>query len=522
MSQPPSLQVPNRPLALAAIVACAALAIALDHGIQVGRENHAGLIPVVRRLLDPGYLPGDFGIQLRAHHHRIFALLVAALALPLGERAAFAVLTWSGYLLVFAALWQLGAALALARGRRMLLAVALASGFAFLDHGVEANRFLGNGPIMPPTFAHAGIVFALAALVRGRWNLALALSGAVALVHLQIGGIWMLVMALEATRQRIWRRPARWLPGLAAALLIAAPALFDLVALAQQGLTRQMGALQDVAFRMPQHFTFHGNRMAVVLLYLGLFAWTWRRWRSRGDARATRFAPLLSVALILMAFTVLHYLDYYLLRSGWIARAQLLRLSMFVPVLAACALLAQGPWPAPRAERWPWLAAALFALGALGVAFAKGEPPSLRVVDAARMRGDWTELCDWVRARGPQVLYATPPGHVGFTACSDRSTLVEFKINPDGGAGREQWLERLHAITGGALPTGAGRIEVAQALDAAYARLPASGLAALARDYGVRAAVVPVASPLRGPELYRNAGYRVVALDATLAAEPSR
>ncbi|WP_242112695.1 DUF6798 domain-containing protein [Luteimonas aquatica] len=507
-------QSPNWPLTIACVFASAVLAIALDQGIQVGRENHAGLIPVVRRLLDPAYLPGDFGIEIRAHHHRIFALMVAALARPFGETGAFVALTYAGYALMFAALWTLGAALALPRGRRLLLAVALATGFAFLDHGVEANRFLGNGPIMPPTFAHAGIVFAVAALARGRWNLAFALSGAVALVHLQIGGIWLAAMLIEATRQGVWRRPAAWLPGLLAALLIASPALLDLAALARQGLTRQMGAMQDVAFRMPQHFQFHGNRVAAVLLYLGLFAWLWRHWRKRGDARAAAFAPLLSLAVILMAFTALHYADYYLLGTGWISRIQLLRLSVFVPVLSAFALLSTRLPGADGRERWPWIVAALFALGAMAGYVRKGEPPSLRVVDASRAERDWAQACDWLRAQGPRVLYASPPGHTGFTACSNRSTLVEFKINPDGGAGRAQWLQRLRAVAGGALPASSSRAGVAEALDAAYARLPDAGFQALARDYGVGAALVPAASPLRGEVLYRNAGYRVVALAA--------
>lgn len=516
MSRP--AHAPNWLLAVACVLACALLAIALDHGVQVGRENHAGLIPVVRRLLDPAYLPGDFGIEIRAHHHRIFALMVAGLTHPFGETGAFVSLTFAGYALIFAALWCLGGALfdgaqSLPRGRRLLLAVALATGFAFLDHGVEANRFLGNGPIMPPTFAHAFIVFAIAALTRGRWNLAFALSGAVALVHLQIGGIWLLAMAIEATRRGIWRRPATWLPGLIAALVIASPALFDLIALARQGLTQQMGAMQDVAFRMPQHFQFHGNRVAAVLLYLGLFAWLWWRWRRDHDERAALFTPLLSVAVILMAFTLLHYADYYLLKTGWIARIQLLRLSVFVPVLAAFALLAIRLPPANKREIWPWVVAAVFALAAMGSDIGKGQPPSLGVVDASRAERNWAQLCDWLRAQGPHVLYASPPGHTGFTACSDRSTLVEFKINPDGGAGRAEWLQRLRAVAGGDLPASSSRAGVAEALDVAYARLPTTGFAALARDYGVGAAVVPIGSPLQGRELYRNDGYRVIALD---------
>lgn len=70
---------------LASVVGVAALLLAANGGIRVGFSNHVGLLPVVRRLMDPDYLPGDFGIQLCLYHHRVFAHVVAALARLLGE-----------------------------------------------------------------------------------------------------------------------------------------------------------------------------------------------------------------------------------------------------------------------------------------------------------------------------------------------------------------------------------------------------------------------------------------------------
>ncbi|HEU4665680.1 MAG TPA: DUF6798 domain-containing protein [Dokdonella sp.] len=491
-------------------IGCTALAIALDHGIRLGSENHAGLLPVMRRILDPAYLPGDFGISIRLHHHHTFAWAAAMLASVLGENGALASLTVLGLFAVFAGLWRVGDALGLAPARRLLLGVAIAIGLAWLDHGVEANRFLGNGPIMPPTFAHALILFGIDALLRRRWNLAFALAGAVALVHLQIGATWLVTLALVGVGTGIAREPRRWLPGLCAAVAIALPALFDVWALLHEGLVRGIARTEDVAFRMPQHFEFRADRVAAVALYLGAFALLWRRWRARGDARADRFLPLLWIAGCLMALSALHYLDYYVLHSGWVARLQLLRLSMFVPVLAAFALLAA---PAPRArERWPLGLAALFAFGALGAGWAKHAPPSLSIDDEAQAATDWADVTRWIRRNGPPGLYVTPPGQIGFTAYSDRSTVVEFKVNPDGGAGLDEWLRRLDAVTAGALPPASTRRDVAAELDAAYAKLTDADFGRLVHDYGVRTAVVPATSALQGKVVYRNAGYRVVAL----------
>lgn len=505
--------------ALTMIAVCVALTIALDQGIQIGRENHAGMLPVVRRLLDATYLPGDFGIEIRMHHHRVFAILVATLARFIGEQNALAWLTVVGYALIFAGLWRLGGALQMSRSRRLLFGVALAAGMFYLDRGVEANRFLGNGPIMPPTFAHALIIFGIDAIVRQRWNLAFVLAGGTALLHLQIGAIWWLLLAVEALRQRVWRRPAEWLPGFGCALVIMSPALMDLWVLAQQGLTRGISTLDDVSLRMPQHFEFNAGRVAIVAVYLTAFICIWRRWRELGDARAERFAPLVWMASALAALTVLHYFDYYLLGSGWIARLQLLRLSVFLPVLAGLALLAALPDPAThRFRNWPWLAAGMIAALALGADVYKGAIPTLRVHDYAQDEGDWADICRWVRREGPHELYVTPPGQTGFTAWSDRSTLVEFKINPDGGAGLAEWRQRLLAVSGGALPQQSTRKNVAAALDRDYARLSTSAFADLERDYGVRIAIVPAASALQGRVLYENRGYRVVALSVSTPA----
>ncbi len=498
--------------ATAMIAACTVLTIALDRGIRLGSENHAGLLPVVRRILDPAYLHGDFGISIRLHHHHVFSWIVAMLARPLGENGALALLTALGLAAVFAGLWRLGGTLGVAPARRLLLGVAIAIGIAWLDRGVEANKFLGNGPIMPPTFAHALILFGIDALVRQRWNLALALAGAVALVHLQIGAIWLLVLASIACAAGIARQPRRWLPGAIAAIAIASPALLDVWALLHAGLVEGIGGkTDDVAFRMPQHFEFRADRVAAVALYFGAFALLWRRWRARGDARNVRFRPILQVCVVLMALTLLHYLDYYLLQTGWIARLQLLRLSMFVPVLAALALLA-GPYTAGRRDRWPLVLAGVLGIGALAAGWARNAPPSLAIVDEAQAATDWGDVTRWIRRDGPPGLYVSPPGQIGFTARSERSTLVEFKINPDGGAGLAEWWRRLDAVTGHRLPAASTRRDVAEELDTAYAQLSPDGFAGLVRDYGVRTAVVPVASALQGRELYRNAGYRVIAL----------
>ena len=49
-------------LAAGAIPAVTLALIFFGGGIDIGSTNHVGMLPVVRRLLDPAYLTGDFGI----------------------------------------------------------------------------------------------------------------------------------------------------------------------------------------------------------------------------------------------------------------------------------------------------------------------------------------------------------------------------------------------------------------------------------------------------------------------------
>ncbi|MBA3713249.1 MAG: hypothetical protein H0W76_12505, partial [Pyrinomonadaceae bacterium] len=89
------------------VVAVAALFVIFNGGISVGASNHAGLVPVVRRIIDPAYLPGDFGIELRLYHHRVFAYAVAGCSIIFGEDNALILLTIIGMTLLSAALFYL-------------------------------------------------------------------------------------------------------------------------------------------------------------------------------------------------------------------------------------------------------------------------------------------------------------------------------------------------------------------------------------------------------------------------------
>ncbi len=503
-----------------AVTLASVLAVGLDGGIWIGSENHVGLLPVVRRLVDPAYLPGDFGIELRLHHHQTWTQLVALLSRFLGETRALALLTWTGVLLVFTGLWRLARVAGLSRGATTLVCTLLATGGLFMNHGLEINRFLGNGPIMPPTYADAFVLLSLAAVLGGGWIAALGWAGAALLFHLQVGITWILVLAVLAWRDR--DRLTGHAIGLGGLLflILAAPAVINLVTLLGEGAASAAYTLTDVDFRNAHHFRLRSTSNALKILAHFAALWgVYRLFTRRGEHNAAALGQLAWTAAALLLLAGLHFLDYYVVRDGTVARLQTLRLSPLIPLLGGIALAA---WLQRFLTRWRSGSVAEILMLTLALAVTAGkvvqaqrsdEPFDLHVHHYADAAGAWTEVTRWVRDSGPrQGLFVTPPGHVGFTVLSDRSTLVEYKINPDGGRGLAEWYARLRAVTGDRLPTTDDRGNNAAALDAGYANLPAEGFGELVRRYGARYAVVPLASAAPGRELYRNTAYRVVEL----------
>lgn len=115
--------------------------------------------------------------------------------------------------------------------------------------------------------------------------------------------------------------------------------------------------------------------------------------------------------------------------------------------------------------------------------------------------------------RPPRRRLPDAPRREGFAYLSDRSPVVEFKINPDGGLYLEEWLNRLRDVAGGTLPDERG-FKNSRLLDASFERLGPGRLVGLGEKYRAKYVVLPSGSPVEMPVLYRNAGYRLVRLPA--------
>lgn len=511
-------------LSVLCILCVAALFIIFHGGISVGFSNHVGLLPVVRRFLDPDYLPQDFSISIRLYHHRTFVYLVAALSTLLGEDNALITLSVAGKLSLSAALFYLCRVLRIPLLGFLTVGCFIATGVLWTGNGLETNTFIGIPEIQPPIFAHSLVLLGTATLLQERYRITAFLAGTTFLFHLQIG----LIFALLLTPFYVLRiRTFGVKELLRSGFLFLAPASIALLHFQQmtlRGLNSPSFSLSYIDFRQPHHFELLSARAAIsVIIHLTLLAavyWWLRRMGRLEEGR--RMGVLLMMSAVLAVLSAAHFLDYYLMRNGNIIKLQFPRMSPLITVFGVLALITVvKTWSenssryGRRAGIFRWAYVCLIC-AVLTWPVYRGRPfrPShLSTIQRYAEQGsDWVKVCRWVGEYGPrETVYLTPPGNEGFTYLSNRSNVVEFKINPDGGQYLSEWFERLRDLSGGRLPDERG-FNNEPGLNQAFMSLDDRQIKALGEKYRAGYAVVSVSSPVSFETIYQNDGYRVVRL----------
>jgi hypothetical protein len=514
----------DRTIAVLAVLASAITLVTFNGGVNIGSSNHVGLLPVVRRILDPGYLPGDFNIELRLYHHRVFAYLLAGLSAVFGEEHAIITLHVIGALLMAASLWFLCRALNLSLLGYFTITLFLAAGFLWTGRGLEENTFLGVAEVQPPLFAHSFVLLAAAFLIRRQYRAAAFTAGLTVLFHLQIGATATLMFA-PFFAARLRQFGVRETVRLGLYYLIPAwPAALHLFEMMDRGLLQPASTEWSlpfyIDFRHPHHFELMSATHAWwVGGHILVMAVIWILLRRLKPKESAGVGVLAGASVMLGVLALIHFGDYYFLKQDRIANLQMIRLSPLITLFGALSLIALIEIASKvKGPRWLPVAAsvALLLLGAGSAVQAARRPDgsfSFAIHRYADAPSDWAEICAWIKDNGPRdSIYLTPPGTPGFTVLTDRSTLVEFKINPDGALNMAEWFERLRDLSGGQLPTERG-LKNRKPLNRAFATLSAEQLRALGEKYHARYAVLPKGSGVELDTLYKNEGYRLVRLD---------
>lgn len=513
-------------LSILCVAGVALLLTISSGGIGIGTSNHVGLLPVVRRILDPNYLPGDFGIAVRYYHHRVFAYLIAALSMSIGENNALIALNVVGKLFLSYALWHLCRTLGLSRRAFLIGGALIAAHVGWTGLGLELNDFVGDREVMPPLFAHALMLYGVSFLLRDRLLAAALCVGFTLLIHLQIG----IILALILLPFYLVKPPsfsAREIASYALAVLV--PSSFSLWHLGQmmrRGLDHESFSLDYINYRHPHHFELISTEAAVwtivhVLIVTGAYLYL----RRAGGKNNSRIGRLAMLCWLLAGLALLHFLDYYVLGRGVFVKFQFIRMSSTITVFGSLALLCV--W-----QRWNASARAAteaggflkFApnllLAAIVVGWIFYYSATLRrsyyfgVTNYAGQKSNWVEMCRWIAERGPTAgMFLTPPGNNGFTYLTNRSHVVEFKINPDGGLFLAEWYERLRDLAGGTLPEVKG-LPARNPLNRAYAALNPEQMRTLGEKYGANYAIVSKKSAAAASfeVLHENAEYALIVI----------
>ncbi len=506
-------------LNLLSIVSVAAGMIYCNGGIGIGSSNHVGLLPVVRRILDPNYLPGDFNIALRFYHHRAFAYLVAGGSSLLGEDRALAVLGVLAMLAISAALFGLCSQLGLSRWSFLVVGAFAATRFLWTGKGLEANEFLGDPEVMPPHLAHTLVLLVLTALIKEKFRLAIFLTGVTILLHLQIG-VTLALMTSYFYITRLgkfgWKETALLLM---LAIIPASPALWHVAQMLQQGLaSSSISSAYYIDFRHPHHFELSstaaafwvtGHLLMIGLVYVVFFF-------RPGDSETRKaIGKLFICGWSLADLCLIHFADYYLIKNDKLAQIQFLRLTPLVTILGAiCLVLLVNRWLTNQKLAVAVSVALIIAAAIWGWHSPRQieVPYHFGVKRFADEPSNWVNAALWVKANGPRdTVYLVPPGRNGFSVLSERSIVAEFKLNPDGSMFLAEWFERLRDLSGGELPNGRG-FENRRPLDKAFAKLTNEQLLALSQKYNARYAVLHKDSKAQFEVVYQNKDYRVVRL----------
>jgi hypothetical protein len=489
-------------------------------GLLAPGVNEPNYLAKAKYAWNSNWCPGDFFLQSGDAHivfFWFFGWLTQVLSLP-----AVALL---GRVLIcglLAVAWQ---RLAMHVAPRRWFAVVSAALFVCFNSRLHMAGEWVVGGVESKGFAYALVFAALAALVRGRWNLGWILLGAATAMHALVGG-WALIAAGftwcwlgdDAERPRL----ISMLPAISGAVLLALVGIWPALQMsggvdpAIAAEARWIQVFRRLPHHLnPQHFFFQRGWLnisfGVRFLALGaLWAVLQRRRCDTPNRRLSAFVlGTLAIAGVGLAISILWRHDQYpaarLLRFYWFRLADVM-----LPAgtaLAVTAYIVELREARRRLSNLVLVTALLVAVWHVGDTAYRHCTNHIPVADricaeTPSQLEDWQAVCNHIRTHTPaSAVFIVPRRSHTFKWYAQRGEVGTLKEMPQDAASIVQWWQRLQELH-------MGRYRWRRSLNEA----PPQRLLELAAEYGADYLVTEATPGLPFLKVVENESYAVYQL----------
>jgi hypothetical protein len=504
-----------------------AVALILSHGYRFAvKGGNLSLLPVLDAMQGVTDLGNDFNVEAYQFYHPNFYRLCLTFLPFVSQPSLFFLGYFACSVLLFFALQSLVSFLTpdrTAQASAILLLLVFGSG------GFETNSFWFSGQLAPYFVAWPFAIFAVSYLLRDRPILAVVHLAVATTTHIELGMDLALVFFPLLFS---WAGGPTLLCCLPLFGALVSPTLYQyLPVVASEPHGSGEFIFAEAMFRSPHHFAllprqFIGislGTLAVIAIGIVL-----------PEQKNRRISALV---VGIYALGLLHYLDFYFLRTGVIARLQFPRVSSLIQ--AVCVfhaaiflqreLTSKDRFAAPRAAlvslgvtplflavgpftRWEmaFLTVSVFVVvlewARKNVRNSCSDPRALPsfltlllvvkgiivansyeyyiVPNPVTSSSDaWMRTCRWATTNTPMdARFITPPDMEGFLYYAKRSMIAEFSTNPHRSSQIIEWRDRLRRLSGNR-DTRCEGFACIPVLKDRYDGLISSEVASIARDY---------------------------------------